>query len=183
VDHQHADGQILGVAIAVPHDLDPEAYATLWNKTVEPPLEKLTLRRDHVLRLEPPGGAASSWGLNPERWTAADRGGARTWVTATPLMLDRYVKRSRGKDAVVTGIAESLVRAGYPEPAEVEFSPAPMIRGPIQRPRPGTIPPKRPRRPTVHVRVVFDEPVAGPVLAGSMRYLGLGLFVPTGKGR
>jgi hypothetical protein len=30
----------------------------------------------------------------------------------------------------------------------------------------------------LHARVRFAEPVVGPVLAGSMRYLGLGLFLP-----
>jgi CRISPR-associated protein Csb2 len=30
----------------------------------------------------------------------------------------------------------------------------------------------------MHVRVGFAEPLVGPLLAGSLRYLGLGLFVP-----
>jgi CRISPR-associated protein Csb2 len=40
------------------------------------------------------------------------------------------------------------------------------------------MPSNRPIKPIVHVRVTFDRPVVGPVLVGSMRYLGLGLFVP-----
>ncbi len=178
VGHEHADGRILGVAVAVPDDLDPKAYARLWRAIVDRPLDRLTLRRDRVLPLEYLPSASSPWGLVPERWTAADRGGSRTWVTATPLMLDRFPGRSRGDDGVLKGIGESLVRAGYPEPRDWEFSPAAMIDGAIHRPRRDTMPSNRPCRPMVHVRVTFDQPVIGPVLAGAMRYVGLGLFVP-----
>lgn len=178
VGHQHADGRILGVAVAIPDDLDSGAYARLWQAIVESPLERLTLRRDQVLTLERPDSVTTSWGLTPERWTAADRGGTRTWVTATPLMLDRFPKPSRGNEGVLNGINDSIVRAGYPEPREVEFSPAAMLSGAVHRPSSNTIPSDRPRRPMVHVRVTFDQPVIGPVLVGSMRYFGLGLFVP-----
>lgn len=178
VGHQHADGRILGVAVAVPDDLHSGAYGRLWQAIVEPPLERLTLRRDQVLTLERPDSVSSSWGLTPGRWTAADRGGTRSWVTATPLMLDRFPKPARGDDGVLKGINDSIARAGYPEPREVEFSPATMLNGAVHRPRPDTIPSNRPRRPMVHVRVTFDQPVIGPVLVGSMRYFGLGLFVP-----
>jgi hypothetical protein len=55
------------------------------------------------------------------------------------------------------------------------------VTGGIWRPRHGTLPPGRPRRQMVHARVRFHQPVTGPVLAGSMRYLGLGLFLPAGR--
>ncbi|MDN3360103.1 type I-U CRISPR-associated protein Csb2 [Actinomadura sp. DC4] len=183
VGHRHADGRILGVAVAVPTDLDGDAYGRLWQAIVDAPLERLTLRRDQVLELEPPMSVPSAWGLSPERWTAADRGGSRTWVTATPLMLDRFLKRSRDEDAAVKEVFGSVVRAGYPEPEEVTFSPAPMIEGAPHRPRTDTLPAGRPRRPMVHARITFGERIAGPVLVGSMRYFGLGLLVPTGEGR
>ncbi len=182
VGHRHADGRILGVAVAVPTDLDGEAYGRLWQAIVDDPLERLTLRRDQVLRLERPT-SASAWGLSPERWTAADRGGSRTWVTATPLMLDRFLKRSRGEDAAVKEVFASVVRAGYPEPADVTFSPAPMIEGAPHQPRTNTLPANRPRRPMVHARITFGERIGGPVLVGSMRYFGLGLLVPMAEGR
>lgn len=183
VGHKHADGRILGVAIAVPQDLDPEAYTRLWNAIIDHPLERLTLRRDQVLALEYLPSVSSSWGLMPERWTAADWGGARTWVTATPLMLDRFPGRARGDDAVLKGIGESLIRSGYPEPRELQFSPATLTDGAIHRPRRDTMPSNRPCKPMVHVRVTFDRPVIGPVLAGAMRYVGLGLFVPAAEER
>jgi CRISPR-associated protein Csb2 len=40
------------------------------------------------------------------------------------------------------------------------------------------MPTGRPQRRLLHARIRFTELVVGPVLAGSMRYLGLGLFLP-----
>ena len=183
VGHQYADGRLLGVAIAVPSDLPGDAYSRLWEAVIEAPLSRLTLRRDQVLPLEPALSEPAAWGLVPERWTAADRGGARTWVTATPMMLDRFPKRARGDEGILAEIRRSLVRAGYPEPAEWRFSPAPLLKGALHRPRPDTMPSNRPAKPMVHVQVTFERPVVGPVIAGAMRYVGLGLFVPVAEGR
>jgi CRISPR-associated protein Csb2 len=33
------------------------------------------------------------------------------------------------------------------------------------------------------VRLTFEEPVAGPVLLGRLRYLGMGLFIPLKSSR
>jgi CRISPR-associated protein Csb2 len=99
-------------------------------------------------------------------------------VTVTPLMLDGHPHRGRDE---ASEVARSLVIAGYPEPAEVEVSGTSTVTGGIWRPRKGTLPPGRPRRQLVHARVRFGESVTGPVLAGSMRYLGLGLFLPVSQ--
>ncbi|RKS68273.1 CRISPR-associated protein Csb2 [Actinomadura pelletieri DSM 43383] len=178
VGNRHADGRLLGVAVAVPRELRRQAYARLWGALVERPLQRLTLRRNQVLKLDYLPSTALTWGLQAERWTAAGRGGSPSWVTATPMMLDRFPKRARGDDGVIKEVGRSLVRAGLPEPVEWEFSPAAMIPGALHRPRRDTIPSHRPCKPIVHVRVTFDRPVIGPVLAGAMRYGGLGLFVP-----
>ena len=96
-------------------------------------------------------------------------------MTATPLMLDGHLRRGRDE---ASEVARSLVIAGYPPAADVEVSAAPLTAGGVWRPRPGTLPAGRPHRRLLHARVRFAEPVTGPVLAGSMRYLGLGLFLP-----
>ncbi|MBO2465226.1 type I-G CRISPR-associated protein Csb2 [Actinomadura violacea] len=181
VGNRHADGRLLGVAVAVPRELRRQAYARLWGALVERPLQRLTLRRDQVLKVEYLPSTALTRGLQAERWTAAGRGGSRTWVTATPIMLDRYLKKSKGDAGVMKEVERSLVRAGLPEPVECEFSPAAMLKGALHRPRRDTMPGHRPSKPIVHVRVTFDRPVIGPVLAGSMRYTGLGLFVPAAE--
>ncbi|MEV4252215.1 type I-U CRISPR-associated protein Csb2 [Spirillospora sp. NPDC049652] len=182
VDNDHADGRLLGVGVAVPETLPRNAYARLWGALVERPLEYLSYGNGGRLPVEfqpsTPG-----WGLRPERWTADQRRGARTWVTATPMMLDRFPKRRRGDDGILKEIQRSLEVAGYPPVRELEFSPASLARGAVHRPRRGSVPSNRPLRPLVHAKVTFERPVVGPVLLGSMRYLGLGLFAPQGGGR
>jgi CRISPR-associated protein Csb2 len=173
VGHSHADGHILGVALAIPRALSPADLAQLLKGVLVTPLTELHLPGAHLVTLE---YGASRYGLRPERWTGP-RSGARTWVTATPIMLDGYLRRGRTEAGEV---ARALCRAGYPEPEveEVEVSPAPLISGAPWRPRASTLPPGRNRYPVIHARVTFPVPVVGPVIAGSMRYLGLGLFLP-----
>jgi CRISPR-associated protein Csb2 len=172
VGHDHADGHILGLALAIPRDLPPADLGTLVRAVIMDPLTRLRLPGGRSLTLQ--YGADRS-GLQPARWAARSRGGTREWVTVTPLMLDGHLRRGRDESSEV---ARSLVVAGYPRPADVEVSAAPLVGGGVWRPRPDTLPAGRPRRRLVHARVVFAEPMAGPVLAGSMRYLGLGLFLP-----
>ncbi|HUY44579.1 MAG TPA: type I-U CRISPR-associated protein Csb2 [Streptosporangiaceae bacterium] len=173
--HPHADGHVLGVALALPRQMPPSGLAQVAAAVLDDPLTALTVRRGHEVSVGYEPFRSAPAGLLPERWTALSRSGSTQWVTATPMMLDRYPRRGH---TVLVEVGETLVRAGYPEPADVEVSPAAMIPGAVHRPVPGTIPAGRPRRPVVHARVTFRERVTGPVLAGSMRYLGLGLFAP-----
>ncbi|MGI8332751.1 type I-G CRISPR-associated protein Csb2 [Actinomadura scrupuli] len=179
VDHPNADGHVLGVALAVPRGMQSEEVDRLLGAVVDDPLTELTIERGRPLRLEHDPYRTHPARLNPEWWSAAPEG-ARRWVTATPLMLDRYPTR---RDTPFELIAESLQTAGYPRPKDVEFSPAPIVQGAVKGPRPGTIPEGRPRRKLMHARVEFEQPVVGPVIVGSMRYLGLGLFAPERRTR
>jgi CRISPR-associated protein Csb2 len=172
VGHEHADGHILGLALAIPGDLPRADLAALLKAAI--PLSELRLPGGRVLKLE--YGAGDRAGLRPEKWGGQPGTGFREWVTATPMMLDGHLHRGQRSEA--SEVARSLVIAGYPRPAEVEVSPAPLLRGGVWQPRPDTLPRNRTHRRLVHARVTFPVPVAGPVLAGSMRYLGVGLFLP-----
>jgi CRISPR-associated protein Csb2 len=171
VGHEHADGHVLGVALAVPRDLPGADLALLLRAVIMDPLAQLRMTGGIALTLQ---YGADRYGLQPSRWAAGSRG-SREWVTATPLMLDGHLRRGRDEASEVT---RSLTIAGYPQPADVEVSGAPLTAGAVWRPRPGTMPAGRPQRRLLHARIRFAEPVIGPVLAGSMRYLGLGLFLP-----
>jgi CRISPR-associated protein Csb2 len=192
VGHPHADGHILGVAMLLP-DCDPgRGQLPVCDRdqivagVLSPPLDRLRLPGGHELQL---AYFPSTSSLRPERW-AGPQGGWRTWVTATPMRLDGYPRRGRPYEALV---ARALTYAGYPEPDldGIEVSPAPLLPGAAWHPRQSTLPPGRERYPFVHARVRFPVPVAGPMIAGSLRYLGLGLFLPdrprvprgNGKGR
>jgi len=173
VDHPHADGHMLGLGLAIPRDLpDSELLPLIRALVFGSPMSKVSLSGGRLLGIRYGASRAS---MRPSRWTAAARNGEREWITATPVMLDGHLRR--GRDAA-SELGRSLVLAGYPRPAEVEVSGTPLMAGAVWRPRRGTLPPDRPRRQMVHAWVRFGQPVTGPVLAGSMRYLGVGLFRP-----
>jgi len=180
VGHEYSDGHLLGLAVAVPRTLGADDRRTLLRALLgEPdPLTNLTVPWGRPLDLEYRPERTKPWGLVPERWTAGRRGASR-WVSVTPVMLDRFPKRHHG---VAELLARSLVAAGYPEPQAVDILPTTPVQGGIHRPRSATLPEGRPRRPFVHCRIAFATPVVGPVIAGSLRYLGSGLFVPERDG-
>lgn len=174
VGHRHARGRLHGLALALPHQIEPEAAHAVHQAVVENPLAHLNRGYGPVFPLRYQTERSNTKVLDPDRWIATGTG-SRVWVSATPLMLDRFV---RPNTDLAASIAHSVVTAGYPEPAHIQVSPAPMTPGAMQRPRKDTYPQDRPRRRVLHARIEFAEPVLGPVLVGSMRYLGLGLFEP-----
>ena len=104
----------------------------------------------------------------PARWTRS----ARCWVTAFPALHER---RGRLDLAQVSRWCE---HAGLPAPARFRSARTPLVRGavdlaPVEVNRPG-----RPGLPYSHVKLWFEEPVAGPVVIGAGRQRGLGLCVP-----
>ena len=105
---------------------------------------------------------------NPARWTRS----ARCWVTAFPALHER---RGRLDLAQVSRWCE---HAGLPAPARFRSARTPLVHGavdlaPVEVNRPG-----RPGLPYSHVKLWFEEPVAGPVVIGAGRQRGLGLCVP-----
>ncbi|TQN30555.1 CRISPR-associated protein Csb2 [Haloactinospora alba] len=177
VGHEKAQGHILGAGLLLPRDLDHDAAAQL-RRALADPQRNIQVRMGRAGRLDL---TYEPWPSRPSRLTpaywSAGRAGTRHWTTATPVMLDRYTRRNSD---LAHHVARCLTTAGYPEPAGVTVSDSPLLAGAPQRPAAGTFPPDRPRRKLLHARVAFAEPVHGPVVAGSLRYLGLGLFAPTG---
>lgn len=176
VGHDNADGHLLGLAVAVPEIDSSHRQAVL--RAV------LGLRREDVagvvdLRVRgigevemvyQPPGPVRPWGAAPERWLM----GSQRWVTATPMVLDRYPK---GPVAVEAEVLSSLRTVGLPDPVELQVSAEPLLAG-AARLRPGDLPEHVRGRLFRHVAVRFPHPVSGPVIAGAARYLGVGLFAP-----
>jgi CRISPR-associated protein Csb2 len=174
VGHAHADGHVLGLALALPRDMPGQDLDILLRSVLrEPELKEVRFSSGRPLAVSYGSDRA---GLRPSRWAAHP--GEREWVSVTPVMLDGHTRRGRDE---ASEVARSLVIAGYPQPADVEVSAAPIVTGGIWRPRHGSLPSGRPRRQMVHARIRFHQPVIGPVLAGSMRYLGLGLFLAASR--
>ncbi|GAA1843835.1 hypothetical protein GCM10009836_23990 [Pseudonocardia ailaonensis] len=177
VGGEYSDGHLLGLAVAVP-DLPPAerravlaAVGGLRRGEVEgtmtlnvPPIGKVELLQ--------PAEVYRPWGASPQRW----RRGSRRWVSATPVVLDRFPKRP---EAVEQEIRTGLRKVGLPEPLEIAISKEPLVRG-AARIRPPDLPRRAQGRPYRHIAVTFDRRVSGPVLVGAGRYLGIGLLAPVG---
>lgn len=181
-DNPRADGHLLGMAVAIPDLPEPQRRAI-----VRGVLEGMRAAdRDpgsdeRTLRLSVPGigevdlayqpGLHQPWGVRPERW----RQGSDHWVSVTPVILDRYPRNGD----VEQEIARSCVRVGLPEPRDIVVSTSPLVAGGI-RMRPGDLPAQARGKLFRHVELCFDHKVAGPILLGAGRYLGVGLFAPLG---
>ncbi|SHE25634.1 type I-G CRISPR-associated protein Csb2 [Actinomyces glycerinitolerans] len=172
VGNEHADGQLMALAVAIPGLEHDERLRILRGILGNDPERDVLLRVNgfkQSFRLRYAPDETRPFTSTVERWTDP----ARTWATATPLVLDRYPKD--GDLAAV--VAESFVNAGLPEPRGVEVSKEPLMDGAV-RLRPQELPKRCQGRLYTHARVTFDRPVRGPVLAGAGRYFGVGLFAP-----
>jgi len=182
VGHDHADGRLLGMALALPKELSPdERRAIVRAAAGDPGAGDVKKSRPPVLVAGPVGRLGLElvdegdrpYAVQPRRWM----GPARTWATATPVVLDRFPHRG---DDVAAMVAESCVLADFPEPARVEVLSRPAVPGGVVlRPSEAVRRQGELRRlPTRHAVVTFEQPVQGPVVVGNMRHYGLGLCVP-----
>lgn len=201
VGHQHASGELLGLALIPPKDTDESALASVyeavsvWEDSVRiklddefidcPPL-RLTLGRAGSFEIERIAwGNAPTKTLRPATWCAP----SHQWVTVTPIALDRVpgdlFSRDRSKSEEAHRNAEEIVaraceHIGLPRPSRVQIHPSVPVIGALKA---RDYPPypeedKKPRRVKVHARLEFSVPIRGPLLLGAGRYLGLGLCMP-----
>jgi CRISPR-associated protein Csb2 len=200
VGHRHSDGAILGVAVVLPKAINHEermsvfAAVARWEEEhrqdeEETPIVPLQLGAAGVLELE-----RAAWGelplstLRPTTWSRP----ARTWLSVTPVALDRnpgdlYASDPSKAESAYREAAETVARSceniGLPRPEWVEVLPSATALGTAKAQQ---FPPfprdaSKGRRVKVHTCVRFERPVMGPVLLGAGRYTGLGLFRPIGE--
>lgn len=201
VGHLHASGSILGVALIIPRATEAAERSALlrglakWEAAVRkrvhdpeletPPLD-LTMGAAGIIQIE-----RVEWGpprlanLRSHTWCRT----SRTWLSVTPVALDRNPGNLSAKDprasarafeATAECIVTACERIGLPKPSRVEVLPSVTMPG-VEKAR--AFPPfpedsSRPRRVKVHAFLEFTSPVRGPVLLGAGRYFGLGLFRP-----
>jgi len=107
----------------------------------------------------------------------APPGGARTWVSVTPFVPPRFVKR-RGANTFVGQVNAELASRGLPLVAELEMLPASTdtlgFRHFVRRRQHGGAPP--PLDVGFALRLRFTEPVQGLMTLGYASHFGLGLF-------
>lgn len=185
VGRQHADGRLMGLALAIPREIDSIAV----EKTLIP-----WLRDEHGLprqiRLfdgqwfectcEMERRDTPPMNLQSETWTTP----AMCWATVTPIVLDKHFDGKDKWDKAAESIKDSCERIGLPRPVEVMLSPVSMFEGAprsnefpwISRKRDGG------RMHHTHVVIVFLEKVQGPIIIGAGRYRGYGLLRPIQQG-
>lgn len=182
----HADGRIMGIALAVPRDLDPSEAARCLGDLLRD--EDGQPRSHHLFdgqwfdctaeletRSPPPQKS-----LSTSIWVSP----SRRWASVTPVVLDRHFDGQDKWEQAAESVKTACERIGLPRPSEVLLHPVSMFEG---VPRSGVYPPitrksDGGRMHHSHAVLVFDEPVAGPVLIGAGRFRGYGLCRPLAQG-
>ena len=187
VHHEHADGHLLGIAMVLPENFQKTAQLfDLLTQHDEPdqegvPLLRLQIRNpqladrevgEFVLELDERPEGSRPHTLKSFTWIHAER----LWRTVTPIILPQFPRRDLTHEEV---IGKACVDSGYPLPAAVRVSMAPLVRG-VPHSRAFHVKPRqgRPPRPLIHAEILFPVPVRGPVLVGAGRYAGYGACRP-----
>ncbi len=179
---EHADGHLLGLALAIPNSVSPAEVGRCLN-----PL--LGVNEDGSLRrVRLYDGANFEWllemedrdsppvALRSETWTRP----ARRWATITPIVFDRHPKGVDREVQAERMVAETCERIGLPRPLDVVLSQVSLHLGvphsrqfPAMRRKSG-----EGRRQHSHAMLTFAEPVVGPITLGAGRYRGYGMCRP-----
>ncbi len=111
----------------------------------------------------------------------APAGGSRTWMSATPFVPPRFIKR-RGVNTLIGQINAELASRGLPTAEELEELPRDArtiaLRHYMRRRQHGGTPP--PVDVDYCLRLRFAEPIVGPLTLGYASHFGLGLFEAIG---
>ena len=178
----HADGRIMGLALILPRELNPEeagfglnsilhdlatgllrAYRLFDGQWLECSVELDTRERPPV-------------NLDPQTWTAC----SLTWASVTPVVLNRHFDGKDRWERAAESLKDACQHIGLPRPAEVVLHPVSPVEGvPHAREFPRLVRKRdNGRQSHAHAVIVFDAPVAGPVLVGAGRFRGYGLCRP-----
>ena len=182
VGASHADGRILGLAIAMPQDLDVRDVGRVLDGFIHEP--STGLPRDHRLfdghwfecaieletRERPPRN------LMADTWTRR----SRVWASVTPLVLNRHFDGKDKWERAAESVHVACEHIGLPRPREVLLHPVSLVEGvphvkefpQLARKSDGG------RCSQNHAVIVFEEAVCGPVLVGAGPVPGLWALSP-----
>lgn len=184
IGHPHADGMIRRLLITEPFGGDSSCAGWAQHR-----LHNAILRdedgNERGILLDP-------WRAGSSEMIRRYVGESRAWCSVTPVILPGYddIKASGRHDKEQLTKAERLLfkcltHAGIPAEsvAEVVMRRAPLWPGsqaPRHYHRPDYLRDQH-ARPGWHVRLVFREPVSGPLAIGAGRHIGLGVFATAEK--
>lgn len=168
VGHRHARGRIIGLGLGLPVSLSTMQRTEILAAIAR--LDGVRLPDGRVIELSVFAPSEQRpRALQAKTWI----GPAAVWATVTPVVLDHPPKRP-DEERLRAAVAKSLEYAGYPVPIDVAISPFSVLQGAP----PAFRVPSPERKPRYHAVVRFTEPITGPVIAGRLRYFGVGLFRP-----
>ncbi|MGC9260754.1 MAG: type I-G CRISPR-associated protein Csb2 [Phycisphaerae bacterium] len=182
VGREHADGHILGVAIALPEMVSTADRRLIVRAAATILRDGLRLGQIGKWKLVPGAEFPALYTIRADVWTGGSDG-AKVWESVTPVAFDEHPK-SKDIDGyqneIGAMIRKTCTRIGLPEPQRVDVSHVSFVKYGVptayQFPRlarkDGSL------RRQLHARIVFSMPVIGPVLLGAGRYRGYGLFKP-----
>jgi len=185
VGREHADGRLMGVAMALPHAIAAEEVAGVLEHWLR---DEHGLPRRHrlfdgrwfecVVELETRESPPIN--LRPETWTSR----AAAWATVTPVVLDRHFDGKDKWERAAEGVKDACERIDFPRPNKVLLHPVSMFEG---VPRSNEFPflvrkNDGGRMHHAHAVILFSEEVEGPVLVGAGRFRGYGLCRPLPQG-
>lgn len=203
VGSYYSEGRLMGLALVLPNQADEERRKSEheWLAGLDDPAGRIAQWRRfdrfvaEVDRLEL--GSLGVWhiarsntslkkSLQPERYIRE----AKRWSSATPIALDRFpkAKAATARDKEIAGIIRSsCLNIGLPEPETIRILKHAAIKGvPSAYPSGNapawtgwTLPGALAGRMLTHAVLQFSEPVCGPVILGSGRFVGLGLCIAT----
>ncbi len=188
VGDRHADGRIMGLALALPRGVDGSAAsrcleAFLFDAHGLPRPHRLFDGRWFACTVEMENRERPPKNLAAATWTRP----SRVWASVTPVVLNRHFDGKDRWERAAESVKEACQHIGLPRPREVLLHPVSLVEGapharefpPLTRKGDGG------RQSHSHAVLVFDTPAAGPVFIGAGRFRGYGLCRPmdeTGDG-
>jgi CRISPR-associated protein Csb2 len=200
IGYEHADGIIRNVMLVVPIGMERE-LADLAHRINGQPLKpegefgecKSDLSPTEVYRAElrlftPPANKFIDTHY---------LGTSRTWQTVTPVILDGHNKKSKAdRPAAIARETEKLIckalqRADIETPCKFTWQTIPFLKNCLSAHKydgngrhTGYHRPAHLKDLTaVHVQLMFDHPVPGPITIGAGRHCGLGTFTAVDEGK
>ena len=178
----HADGRIMGLALILPRAVPRQDGGRVLDSILH--ASGTGLPREHRLfdgqwlecTVAVDTRERTPSNLDPRTWTRP----SRTWASVTPVVLNRHFDGDDRWDRTTESVKDACQHIGLPRPAEVLLHPVSLVEGvPHAREFP-RLTRKRDhgRQSHAHAVIVFDEPVAGPMLIGAGRFRGYGLCRP-----
>lgn len=206
VGSTHSDGYIGAAVLAIPGSTHSDDVAVIED-AVQTWFESGDERGEiwfdkKALRLLPPRSDSGNGSFDTRRYTTTRSYWARPsaiWTTVTPIALDRFPRAMRAKgpldftafdEQVTELVAQACTCRKLPPPRAVRaIAGSPMVGIPAvgggRRGQAAFVPFRTEGtgqvRFTTHLQLTFDQPVRGPLILGSGRHFGYGLFLPSDR--